>query len=126
MLSSLLPMVPAVGTVPDSKSGELGNSYWPDLNFAVAYFELCTLVHRQAEDRHVRPTAGDLQILADDFMEYRGVEYSIVQLLERSGWRWEVNFGDGKTSSGNTPVSRTSAAKLAEAEIDRFLKNRQQ
>ena len=64
--------------------------------------------------------------MADDFMEYRGVEYSIVQLLERSGWRWEVNFGDGKTRSGNTPVSRTSAAKLAEAEIDRFLKNRQQ
>jgi hypothetical protein len=35
-------------------------------------------------------------------MEYKGVEYSVVQLLEGSGWRWEVRFADGKNKSGVT------------------------
>ena len=58
-------------------------------------------------------------------MEYKGVEYSVVQLLkDRRSWRWEVDFGDGKTKSGSTPVSRATAIKIAKAEIDRFIKNR--
>jgi hypothetical protein len=35
-------------------------------------------------------------------MEYKGVEYSVVQLLEGSGWRWEVSFADGKNKSAVT------------------------
>jgi hypothetical protein len=58
-------------------------------------------------------------------MEYRGVEYSVVKLVERNGWRWEVNFGEGKTKSGVTALGRVAAIKIAEAEVDRFLKNRQ-
>jgi hypothetical protein len=57
-------------------------------------------------------------------MKYRGVEYSVVKLVERGGWRWEVNFGEGKTKSGVTALGRVAAIKIAEAEIDRFVKNR--
>jgi hypothetical protein len=55
-------------------------------------------------------------------MEYRGVEYSIVQLIHGGGWRWEIRFGDGKRKAGVTPISRAAAIKLAEYEIDRALK----
>jgi hypothetical protein len=58
-------------------------------------------------------------------VEYKGVEYSIVQLIDGSGWRWEIRFGDGKNKTGMTPISRTAAIKLAEYEIDRALKDRQ-
>ena len=57
-------------------------------------------------------------------MEYKGVEYSIVQLIEGSGWKWEVKFGDGKNKSGVTPISRAAAIKLAQHEIDRAFKDR--
>jgi hypothetical protein len=57
-------------------------------------------------------------------MEYKGVEYSVVQLIEGTGWRWEVRFGEGKNRSGVTAISRAAAIKLAEHEIDRVLKDR--
>jgi hypothetical protein len=57
-------------------------------------------------------------------MEYRGVDYTVVQLLEGNGWRWEVNSEGGKNKSGVTPISRASAIKLAEYEIDRLLKDK--
>ena len=56
-------------------------------------------------------------------MEYRGVEYSVVQLPEGNRWRWKVRVGDdGKTKTGETPVSRAVAIKQAEAEIDRLMR----
>jgi len=58
-------------------------------------------------------------------MEYRGVEYSVVQLTEDRVWRWTVRFGDGKPKSGVTPVSRAVAIKQARYEIDRTLKDRE-
>ena len=57
-------------------------------------------------------------------MEYKGVEYSVVQLTEGLGWRWEVRLDQGKIKSGVTPVSRAVAIKQAEYEIDRILKDR--
>jgi hypothetical protein len=57
-------------------------------------------------------------------MEYKGVEYSVVQLTEDRVWRWEIRLGDGKNRSGVTPVSRAVAIKQAEYEIDRLLKDR--
>jgi hypothetical protein len=57
-------------------------------------------------------------------MEYKGVEYSVVQLTEGAGWRWEITLGEGKNRSGVTPVSRAVATRQAEAEIDRILKDR--
>ena len=56
-------------------------------------------------------------------MEYRGVEYTVVQLLE-GGWRWEIDFGDGKRKSGETLSSRAFAIKIAQTEIDQLIKNR--
>lgn len=55
-------------------------------------------------------------------MEYKGVEYSVVQLTDGSGWRWQFRFGDGRTKTGMTAVSRAVAIRLAESEIDRMLK----
>ena len=57
-------------------------------------------------------------------MEYKGVEYTVVQLAGGTGWKWEVRFGERKSISGVTPVSRAFAIKLAEYEIDRVLKDR--
>jgi hypothetical protein len=65
-----------------------------------------------------------LRRYAENPMEYKGVEYTVVQLTEGVGWRWEVRFDDGKNKSGVTPVSRAVAIKQAEYEIDRVLKNR--
>jgi hypothetical protein len=57
-------------------------------------------------------------------MEHKGVEYTVVQLTEDRGWRWEIRFGDGKSKSGVTRVSRAVAIKIAEQEIDRVVKDR--
>jgi len=58
-------------------------------------------------------------------MEYKGVEYSVVQLTDGSGWRWEFRLGDGRSKTGVTPVSRAATMRLAEHEIDRALKERE-
>ena len=58
-------------------------------------------------------------------MEHKGVEYTVVQLVDGTGWRWEVQFGGGKNKSGLTSMSRAAAIKLAEYEIDRALKDRE-
>jgi hypothetical protein len=59
-----------------------------------------------------------------NLMLYKGVEFSVIQLTDGSGWRWEIRLGDGKNRSGVTPASRAVAIKLAEYEIDRILKDK--
>jgi hypothetical protein len=49
-------------------------------------------------------------------MEYKGVEYSVVQLLEGIGWRWKSDL-----KAGMTPVSRAVAIKQAKSLIDDIL-----
>jgi hypothetical protein len=56
-------------------------------------------------------------------VQYKGLEYFVVQLADGSGWRWEVTFADGKHRYGVTPVSRAVAIKQAKHEIDRTLKS---
>jgi hypothetical protein len=56
-------------------------------------------------------------------LEYKGVEYSVLQLTDGIGWRWEIRLDDGKNKSGSTPVSRAVAIKQAKREIDRILKS---
>jgi hypothetical protein len=56
-------------------------------------------------------------------MEYRGAEYSVVQLTDGIGWRWEIRLDDGKHKSGSTPISRAVAIEQAKQEIDRILKS---
>ena len=58
-----------------------------------------------------------------NLVEYKGIEYSVVQLLE-GGWRYEIRFGGGLRKSGVTAVNRATAIKLAKYEIDRILKDR--
>jgi len=57
-------------------------------------------------------------------MEHKGVEYIVVQMVDGTGWRWEVRFGGGKNKSGVTPLSRAAAIKAAEYEIDRVVKDK--
>jgi hypothetical protein len=57
-------------------------------------------------------------------MEHKGVEYSVVRLSDGSQWRWEVKFGDGKSKSGVTRVSRALAIKLVKIQIDRVVKDK--
>jgi len=57
-------------------------------------------------------------------MEHKGVEYIVVQMVDSTGWRWEVRFGGGKNKSGVTPLSRAAAIKAAEYEIDRVVKDK--
>jgi hypothetical protein len=56
-------------------------------------------------------------------MEHKGVEYTVVQMADGTGWRWEVRFSGGKTKSGVIPLSRELAIKVAEYEIDRVIKD---
>jgi len=55
-------------------------------------------------------------------MEYKGVRFSVVRLLDGAGWRWEIEFGDGKRKTGVTRASRAAAIRLAEHNIDRVLR----
>jgi hypothetical protein len=57
-------------------------------------------------------------------MEHKGVEYTVVQMVDGTGWRWEVTFGAGKIKSGVTPLGRAEAIKVAEFQIDRVVKDK--
>jgi hypothetical protein len=57
-------------------------------------------------------------------MEHKGVEYTVVQMVDGTGWRWEVRLGGGKNKSGVTPLGRAVAIKVAEYEIDRVVKDK--
>jgi hypothetical protein len=56
-------------------------------------------------------------------MEYKEAEYSVVQLTDGTGWRWEVRFADGRRKAGVNLVSQTTAIKEVKYEIDRTLKD---
>jgi hypothetical protein len=71
------------------------------------------------------PWAFASVVMRTNPMDHRGVEYSVVQLTDGGGWRWELKFGDGKTRTGLSPVSRAAAVRTAEYEIDRMLKGRE-
>jgi len=58
-------------------------------------------------------------------MEFMGVEYIVVQLVDGTGWRWEIRFGDDKTRTGVTAASRAAAIRLAEHEIERALREKE-
>jgi hypothetical protein len=55
-------------------------------------------------------------------MEYKRVEYSVVQMTDGGGWRWEVRFADGN-KKGVIPVSRAVAIKQAKSEIDHIIRD---
>ena len=53
-------------------------------------------------------------------MEYRGVEYTIVQGIERGTWRWTVSLGNNISKSGQA-IGKTEAVAQATRVIDKAL-----
>jgi hypothetical protein len=53
-------------------------------------------------------------------MEYRGVEYSVVQSVERGRWTWSLSL-DTITKRSGQASNRPAAATEAERAIDRAL-----
>jgi hypothetical protein len=56
-------------------------------------------------------------------MEYKGLQYSIVQTSSPTGWKWIVRLDDGRTKIGTAP-NRTAAVRLAQIRIEEALKKR--
>jgi hypothetical protein len=54
-------------------------------------------------------------------MQYRGVEYQVVQTSNPTGWKWSVQFGDKRSKTG-TGFNRAQAIGLAQRAIDEAMK----
>ena len=54
-------------------------------------------------------------------MNYKGIEYQIVQTSNPTGWKWTFQPDANRTRTGTAP-NRAMAVKLAEYAIDKFLK----
>jgi hypothetical protein len=54
-------------------------------------------------------------------MEYKGVEYQIVQTTDPTGWKWTVMLGREQTRTGSGH-SRTAAIGLAQIAIDEAIR----
>ena len=68
-----------------------------------------------------RTTFANVIPAEDIFMKYRGVEYSVVQMINDSGWQWKVTLSDGRTKVGISRASRAAAIKSAQQQIDKAL-----
>jgi hypothetical protein len=55
-------------------------------------------------------------------MEYKGIEYQIVQTANPRGFRWVIHLNETKTRTGVSP-SRSGAIFEAKWAIDKALKN---
>jgi hypothetical protein len=53
-------------------------------------------------------------------MQYRNVEYQVVQTSSPTGWKWTVQL-DGRQSRTGAGFSRTHAIGLAQRVIDKAL-----
>jgi hypothetical protein len=53
-------------------------------------------------------------------MEYRGVEYTIVQGIERGTWKWTVSLGKNISKSGQA-IGKPEAVAQATRAINRAL-----
>jgi hypothetical protein len=53
-------------------------------------------------------------------MEYRGVEFHVVQTANPTGWKWTVHLKGGRTRTGDS-FSRNSAMVRARFAIDKAL-----
>ncbi len=54
-------------------------------------------------------------------MEYKGIEYSVVQAASPKGWKWAFRLDSGLMKSGNG-VTRSAAIFNAENAIDAAIK----
>jgi hypothetical protein len=53
-------------------------------------------------------------------MEYRGIEYTVVQSVGRQVWKWSVSFETDVSARGQ-PAIKSEAVAEAERAIDRAL-----
>jgi hypothetical protein len=56
-------------------------------------------------------------------MEYKGLEYSVVQTANPTGWKWIVQLDKTRTKVGSA-FSRTSAIRFAEQAVENQLKRK--
>ena len=54
-------------------------------------------------------------------MEYKGVEYSVVQTANPTGWKWIVRVDERRRKIGTAPT-RIAAIRFAEIAIDKAAK----
>ena len=54
-------------------------------------------------------------------MEYKGIQYSIVQTANPTGFKWTIILEEGRTKSGEAPTMK-AAASDAERKIDDHLR----
>jgi hypothetical protein len=53
-------------------------------------------------------------------MEYKGIEYQVVQTASPTGWRWTVHLDDGQTKTGMSPTEQYAIFDATNA-IERVL-----
>jgi hypothetical protein len=56
-------------------------------------------------------------------MNYREIEFAVVQSLSPKGWRWSINLGDKE--AGGTQYDRDSAIHRAKKYIDDLIQKRE-
>jgi hypothetical protein len=56
-------------------------------------------------------------------MKYRGIEYAVIQEVDRGTWRWTVNLIDGTVESG-LRKTREGALTAVVLTIDRWIARR--
>jgi hypothetical protein len=54
-------------------------------------------------------------------VEYKGIEYTVVQTANPTGWKWIINLDESRIKMG-TAFSRASAITFAEQSIAKHLK----
>jgi hypothetical protein len=54
-------------------------------------------------------------------MEYRGVEFTVVQTANPTGWKWTVHLGDGKEKNGECDT-RAAGIRFAQRVMDRHVR----
>ena len=54
-------------------------------------------------------------------MEYKGIEYQVVQTANPTGWKWTVSM-DGRQPRTGEGYTRAAAIALAQLAIDRLAK----
>jgi hypothetical protein len=55
-------------------------------------------------------------------MEYKGIEYTVVQTANPTGWKWTVSM-DGRQPRSGEGHTRAAAIALAQLTIDKLAKN---
>jgi hypothetical protein len=54
-------------------------------------------------------------------MEYRGIEYKIIQGIERGVWKWSVSLGEPKIIKVGQAKTKRDAVVAVEHAIDKVL-----